>query len=278
MNPRPSYEEIGTFYPASFYESFDKEHEYHEHRYAVEAKIVEDALGHNGRLLDVGCANGDFPRFMMGRGWDVEGVEVSDSARSITDFKVWREEFGGLDIPDGSYDAVTAWAVLEHVHQPKRYFNKAARVLKKGGVFVFLVTNFRSLSSRALFREDVPRHLYFFTEPTVRRYLASAGLDLVSADYSDRVYTMRPVNWLRYLVEARLRGRPFTWQDAEFSRATYLARRGWSKTPWTTALFAATHPHFVFDRLLLRPYELIQMKRRTYGIVTYVARKPVVER
>jgi SAM-dependent methyltransferase len=274
VNPRPSYEEIGTFYPASFYESFDKEHEYHRQRYSVEARIVEGALGHKGRLLDVGCANGDFPRFMLTRGWDVEGVEVSDSSKTITDFKVWRQEFGGLEMPDHTYDAVTAWAVLEHVHQPKRYFEKAARVIKPGGVFVFLVTNFRSLSSWALFREDVPRHLYFFTESTIRRYLADAHLELVSADYSDRVYAMRPVNWLRYFLEARLLGRTFTWQDAEFSRATYLSRRGWAKTPWTTALFIATHPHFVFDRLLLRVYELVQMKRRTYGIVTYVARKP----
>ena len=264
---------MGTFYPASFYESFDREHEYHEQRYSIEAEIVEAALGHKGRLLDVGCANGDFPRYMIRRGWDVEGVEVADSSKTITDFKVWRREFGALDVPDEAYDAVTAWAVLEHVHEPKRYFAKTSRVLKSGGVFVFLVTNFRSLSSWGLYREDVPRHLYFFTESTVRRYLADVGLQFVSADYSDKVYAMRPVNWFRYYVEGRLRGRPFTWQDAEFSRATYLARKGWANTPWTTALFLMSHPHFVVDRLLMRAYELAQMRRRTYGIVTYVARK-----
>src|SRR5438046_2757844 len=75
VNPRPVFEQMPAFYPSTFYDYFDKEHEYHAKRYATEAKIVEDALGSRGRLLDVGCANGDFPRYMMSRGWNVEGVE-----------------------------------------------------------------------------------------------------------------------------------------------------------------------------------------------------------
>ena len=274
VNPRPAYDSMKHFYPASFYEYFDTEHAYHERRYLIEAEIVEQALGRKGRLLDVGCANGDFPRFMLARGWDVEGVEVAESSKGISDFKVWRQEFDRLEIPDESYDAVTAWAVLEHVHRPIRYFQKASRVLRPGGVFVFLVTNFRSLSSWALFREDVPRHLYFFTEDTVRRYLKSVGLELVSADYSDKIYAMRPFNWLRFWVEGRLRGRAFTWQDAAFSRTKFLERKRWPMTLWTSVAFVLTHPHFIFDRALLRVYELVQMRRRTYGIATYVARKP----
>src|SRR3546814_5417313 len=63
------------------------------------------------------------------------------------------------------YDVITAWAVLEHVHDPMSYFMKAASTIQSGGYFVFLVTNFDSISSRSLFREDVPRHLYFFSKP-----------------------------------------------------------------------------------------------------------------
>lgn len=274
VSPRPIQEDMHFYYPGEFYQGFDVEHEYHERRYALESDLVMGAVRSGGRrLIDVGCANGDFPRFMRTRGWEVEGVEVSSGAKPISDFKVWHEDFSSIPIDGPSFDAITAWAVLEHVHDPLKYFLKAGRLLKPGAAFVFLVTNFDSVSSRALFREDVPRHLFFFTEPTVRKYLDLAGLEFVSADYSDRIYAMRPINWLRYYLEARARGRQFTWGDSQYSRAKYLAMRGISPSMLTTTAFLLTHPHFVADRLLLRAYERLQMLTRRYGIVTYVARK-----
>jgi len=79
------------------------------------------------------------------------------------DFPVYTQEFQNIPLNEPTYDAVTAWAVLEHVHDPMAYFRKAAQVVKKDGLFVFLVPNFASVASRSLFCEDLPRHLYFFT-------------------------------------------------------------------------------------------------------------------
>src|SRR5262249_55938482 len=147
-------------------------------------------------LLDIGCANGDFPRFMAARGWRVEGVEISESAGKISDFPVYRQEFQEIPVHSPAYDAVTAWAVLEHVHDPRAYFQKTAAVLKPGGLFVFLVTNFESLASRRLFFEDVPRHLNFFTRDVVRKYLDREGFTLLREDNGRSVYKAAPVNWL----------------------------------------------------------------------------------
>ena len=47
-------------------------------------------------LLDIGCANGDFPRFMRKIGWQVEGVEISANSKSISDFKVYKEDFSQI--------------------------------------------------------------------------------------------------------------------------------------------------------------------------------------
>jgi 2-polyprenyl-3-methyl-5-hydroxy-6-metoxy-1,4-benzoquinol methylase len=58
-------------------------------------------------------------------GWKVEGVEVSSNAKLITDFKVYRQEFKDIPISEPRYDVITAWAVLEHVHDPMAYFKKA---------------------------------------------------------------------------------------------------------------------------------------------------------
>ncbi|HEX8096791.1 MAG TPA: class I SAM-dependent methyltransferase, partial [Pyrinomonadaceae bacterium] len=249
VNPRPTREEIFRHYPADFYGYFDREKNFNERRYELEARLVEAAAGAGlGKsLLDVGCANGDFPRLMLGRGWEVEGVEVSPNARAISDFKVYTEEFARIPVRGPRYDVLTAWAVLEHVHDPVSYFKKASEVLKPGGVFMFLVTNFASLSSRALFREDVPRHLYFYTEETVGRYLALSGLELVRADYGNELYEMRPVGWLRYYVYRYLLGREMKFDDIPPNRVEYLAARGLTSSLFSNLRYVFTHPFTVID-------------------------------
>ena len=276
VNPRPSYAEMARYYPSAFYDYFTEQPQFHARRYAVEARFVERAATTGGRrLLDVGCANGDFPRYMQRLGWQVEGVEVSANTRQVGGFLVYAEHFPGIPVGEPTYDVVTAWAVLEHVHDPMAYFQKAAQVLKPGGAFVFLVTNFDSLSSRRLFREDPPRHLYFFTERAVREYVRATGFALAAADYSDRVYGMHPVNWLVYYLHYRLRGREFRWPDAQapISRQQYLEAGRLEPTRINSLRFAASHPVYVLDRLLMPLYARWQMLTRRYGIVTYVARR-----
>lgn len=277
VNPRPTAAEIGKYYPKTFYDDFREHREYHERRYAIEASYLEGVEARSGlpRLLDVGCANGDFPRFMCARGWAVEGVEISSSAETIADFKVYRQQFPSIPPDAPRYDAITAWAVLEHVHDPMAHFRKAAAVLEAGGRFVFLVTNFRSLGSRALFLEDVPRHLYFFTEATVRRYLRAAGLELERADYGASIYQCTPVNWLRHYLY-RLAGSKLTWETLPSQKCR--ACRADIRTE-SRLRYSFLHRHAFLDRLerLLTPwYVRAQMLARTYGIVTYVARKPQV--
>src|SRR5437879_8656059 len=94
---------------------------------------------------------------MAARSWDVEGVEISQSPRRITDFRVYGQEFQDIPVNEPVYDAVTAWAVLEHVHDPMSYFRKASEVVKKGGLFVFSCRIFgawlRGISSARILRD-----------------------------------------------------------------------------------------------------------------------------
>jgi SAM-dependent methyltransferase len=273
INPRPSFAEMPKYYPPEFYGYFEAESK-HEVRYSREAEFL--GPGGNGRmLLDIGCANGDFPRYMQRRGWHVEGVEVSANSRTINDFPIYNKEFPTLPHDHERYDAITAWAVLEHVHDPKAYFKKAAMLLKPGGRFVFLVTNFDSVSSRHLFREDAPRHLYFFNETTINRYLESAGLKLHSTHYDDRIYQMRPVGWLRYFLYKAFR-RNYRFEDIPDNRAEYLNRHGYANYGLGNLWYALSHPFTILDRLTMPFYEKVQIAAKSYGIVTYVATRPIV--
>jgi SAM-dependent methyltransferase len=277
VNPRPTIAEIQKYYPAQYYQGPPtKSHErYLARRFSEEARFLkplEDGTERR-RLLDVGCANGDFPRFMAARGWEVEGVENSESSQPITDFRIYTEEFDRIPVREPRYNAVTAWAVLEHVHDPMAYFRKAAEVVKKGGLFVFLVQNFHSVASRYLFCEDVPRHLYFFTRETVKQYLEKTGFALEKEVNGRKIYKLAPYNWLGYMVRTRLLGKKYEFHDAPMTSKEFRSVRNLRPGLVAALKYAAYSPVMVVDRMLWPLIETAQILRKTYGVSTFVGRK-----
>lgn len=277
LNPRPTASEIQKYYPQDYYQDppTASHSRYLNRRFMWQARYLQELELERTRkkLLDVGCANGDFPRFMAARGWDVEGVEISESSQRITDFRVFTQEFQDIPVNEPVYDAVTAWAVFEHVHDPMAYFRKASQLVKKDGLFVFLVPNFSSVASRHLFCEDIPRHLYFFTRETVQEYLHKTGFTLVKEDNGRGIYKLAPNNWLAFMIRTRLLGKTYTFKDVpltskEFRRIHHLP------SGLVTALkYAAYSPASVIDRMLWPVIETAQILKKTYGVSTYVAKK-----
>ena len=275
VNPRPDATEISRFYPPEYYTYDDLDADYHQRRYDLEAELIASHVKNGGRrLLDIGCANGHFARRMQEFGWQVEGVEVSANSHPIDDFKIYRQEFPEIPVNEARYDVITAWAVLEHVHDPMAHFRKVGVTLKPGGIFVFLVTNFESISSRALFQEDVPRHLYFFTEHTVREYLSRVGMRLIRTDHNTDLSSMPPMGWLRYYLY-RAAGKKLQWTDLPPTRMEYFARQNLNKGLASTARYVISNPLAAIDRLLMPLFEQLQILNRNHGIVTYIAVKGI---
>jgi SAM-dependent methyltransferase len=276
VNPRPRFQDMGKYYPKEYYEEgFAQNRAYHLGRYAREASYLRQIERKPGpkSLLDVGCANGDYPRFMRARGWHVEGVEVSAFSQPITDFKVYPQQLPDIPVNQPTYDALTAWAVLEHVHDPKAYFRKASEVTKAGGLFVFQVPNFNSLASRRLFLEDIPRHLYFFSEKTVRRYLEETGFALEEAHFGRDIFVQPSCNWLHYYVQTKLRRQPFAYADLPMARPEFLKCYNLKPAILSTLKYAVAQPLTALDRALLPALTWIQILRKTYANSTYVARR-----
>lgn len=275
VNPRPTQSAIDRYYPRDFFDYFDEDIRFHQVRYAREADFLPKIpQGSNpSRLLDVGCANGAFPRFVRNIGWEVEGVEIAASSTPIDDFPVHRCIFPDIPIHAPRYDVVTAWAVLEHVHDPMSYFEKAAQVLKRGGSFIFQVTNFESISSKFLFREDVPRHLHFFSHRTVQGYLEKNGFTLERQACDDSIYEMAPLHWLRYYLRRASGLPPLRWDQLPESCLNYCNRLGIGHGVRGRLQYALTHPFTAFDRFLMPAFAKWQQLMDTYGMTTYIARR-----
>jgi hypothetical protein len=111
-----------------------------------------------------------FPRKYESLGTDVSGAPL-DYAES-RGIPVWRGDFLTGDLGAERFDAITFWAVLEHLLEPKQFIKRAASLLNAGGTCFVLVPNMDSLAVRligARYRYIYPQHLNYFTRKTLAR-------------------------------------------------------------------------------------------------------------
>lgn len=176
----------GAFYQRlakPFYLSREKlESDYASVRYERELRLFRDYC-RGGQVLDVGCSTGAFLYQLKNRwpgeyeplGADVAGAALDYAAsRGVA---VTRESFLEYDPGQRKFAAVTFWAVMEHLAEPRRFLVKAAEVLRPGGHCFILVPNFGSLAVRLLgarYRYVMLEHVNYFNATTLRRL---AGLE-----------------------------------------------------------------------------------------------------
>ena len=193
----PDEQHIGTYYESEDYISHDDSAEgflnriYLSVRYLMlrwKRNIVENATGGlKGSLLDIGSGTGYFAGIMKESGWHVTGIEPGRKAREfgITRFGIDVIEPGRIsDLPDRSFDVITFWHVLEHLHDPFKYSAETDRLLKPGGICITALPN--CSSSDALYYRntwaayDVPRHLWHFNADTIKLFWEKKGFKINS--------------------------------------------------------------------------------------------------
>ncbi|MCX6926843.1 MAG: class I SAM-dependent methyltransferase, partial [Verrucomicrobia bacterium] len=180
-NPVPGEFASGEYYDQAgeeYYLSPAKlESDYAAVRFARELRIFRKH-SQGGAVLDVGCSSGAFlfqlnqrfPGCYQVLGTDVSGPPL-DYAESrgvaVVRGNFLEQEFGGR-----KFDAVTFWAVLEHLAAPKEFLAKAWSVLRPDGLCFVLVPNMKSLAARSLgvrYRYLYPQHLNYFTKATLTK-------------------------------------------------------------------------------------------------------------
>lgn len=235
-NPVESRFASGSFYDGlaeSFYLSPAKlAGDFAPVRFARELRLFRRHCP-GGTVLDVGCCTGGFlhqlaarfPGAYSGVGMDVAGAALDHAERSGV--RVERGDFVEHDFGGRRFQAVTMWAVLEHVPEPGRFLTKAARVLEPGGHCFVLVPNLGSLAFRTLgarYRYAMPEHLNYFSAATLRALVArEPALEL------ERLTTTH-FNPLVLWEDWRRGGRA---RVADADRARLLERTThWKRRPW----------------------------------------------
>ena len=165
-------------------ESFQHLPEAEEHRLGrLNAKWRLDLIRRyksTGKLLEVGCARGDFLDIAK-QMFDVYGVEPNPELASESGAvaPVYRDIIERTPWKD--FDVVASFHVIEHVDSPQSFVRAAAERLKSGGLMVIETPNIDSFPFRLMrsrWRQFIPEHYFFFDPRTIKRLLQDNGLEV----------------------------------------------------------------------------------------------------
>lgn len=137
---------------------------------------------HDARILDVGAGDGTMIKLLQDLGYrDVSGIDLDGDncqrARERLNVNVEQADF--LDLSEAGWDAISLWAVIEHLKSPRQYVEQAYRLLKPGGMFILMTGDNASASAWLQRCFDMwlypPEHLFYFGKLSLWHLLKSNG-------------------------------------------------------------------------------------------------------
>jgi dolichol-phosphate mannosyltransferase len=163
------------------------------------AKLLDrlESFTRRGRLVDIGCYTGVFLDLARQRGWQSHGIEPSAWAAHKAQEKglnVINSPFRKAGLTPESFDAVTLWDVIEHLHDPLGELRAVHQILRPGGVLAMSTMDTHSLYARLMGRRwpwYMRMHFYYFTRDSMTRMLRAAGFEVLSIERHKRIVSLR---------------------------------------------------------------------------------------
>jgi SAM-dependent methyltransferase len=171
----------------SYQEVVDEEYLRHaDSRRLAAAAVVQTIAKHTvgRRLLDVGCATGDFLEAGRAAGFDVAGIELSSWSCAIArerGFTVHKQALSAFaEDSNERFDVISLIGVIEHFPDPRAEMTNIAKLLSPGGLVVVWTGDSSSWLARALGRHWwywQGQHIQYFTERSLTSLVRLAGLE-----------------------------------------------------------------------------------------------------
>lgn len=181
----PSPEDLAAIYTSEGY--------YELHPDAIQRIVDENrrrlkiirCLKPNGKLLDIGCAQGLLLDQAAQEGYITFGVEPSSKNAEVAArnghvvFTGWLEEFATKNF-DKRFDIITCLDVIEHIADPNKFLSMATSLLAEEGIMVVSTPNYSGVVAKLLGAHDPymspPEHITFLTAVGMSRLASGCGL------------------------------------------------------------------------------------------------------
>jgi 2-polyprenyl-3-methyl-5-hydroxy-6-metoxy-1,4-benzoquinol methylase len=166
-----------------------------------EHKETFNYLPIEGKLLEIGCAEGAFLSIVKNKGIKVEGIELNtfaaDQARK-KGLKVHTQllsEFISTPSNKGTFDVVCAYQVLEHISNVKQFIEEAIACLKPGGLLIISVPDMNTFLKydNGGILNFPPHHQGWYTHDVMKNISKIYSLDLIKV--STEKLQVEHYNW-----------------------------------------------------------------------------------
>lgn len=144
------------------------------------------------KILEIGCGRGDLLLAFRRVNATVSLTGIDFSEESITNIKKlgFQGESGNItetNLGGQKFDLIICQQLLEHLHNPLIFLQKVRSWLAPDGVFILETPGVESIG-RKIFKGcwggyHIPRHLFLFSEGTLRMILNSYGFEVIDIFY-----------------------------------------------------------------------------------------------
>lgn len=162
------------------------------------------------KLLDVGCGTGEFLYVMQGSGYEACGVDFNKNAIELARKNLGIKNIYQDDVINflkdkiEEYDIITAFEILEHLDNPKRFVELIYQALKPGGYFAVSLPNrnryFGKINPELEIWDFPYQHLTRWSPLSFKHFLEKHHFKIVILKKES------PVNWfisrLRFFIES----------------------------------------------------------------------------
>jgi SAM-dependent methyltransferase len=159
--------------------------------YGVDFRPAELGPANNRTLCDIGCGNGNKLRMLKDAGFQVTAIEPDAQARiiaaKVAEIVEGTAERLPAQIQGRRFDVAFMSHVLEHCIDPHIAIDNARTILAPDGILVIEVPN-NAAKGFSTFGPlwpwcDIPRHINFFTEASLRALLRQHGFSCTAVRY-----------------------------------------------------------------------------------------------
>jgi len=190
--PRPSLGDLERIYPESYHAYQRPQNLLFKYLSGLNLKKrikrYRQLLGERGRIMDVGCGDGEIMEPIQAAGYECHGLEFKKSIvrkaqeKGLKVFEGILEE--GDNIKSDSYDLLIMNHLIEHFQNPPLAIKNAFRLLRKGGWICGETPN-KNCRERNIFSDKwsgyhIPRHLQIFSEKNIKKLFLDNGFSKVT--------------------------------------------------------------------------------------------------